>query len=642
MPLHGYVDQISRSLVMGWAVNTDHPEGQVWVSIHANGVHRGTCLTQHRRPGVTLPGGGAAPENCEFRFVFDPPLSAFDEHRIEVTEIWSGDVLPNGRRVLPQPLLTDRKDSWTPVILTSTGRTATTLLMNEFARHPDMVVADRYPYETKHIAYYSAAFRALVADADRERSTDPDTMLAPQRRQIIGSNPYNEPGLFHIAAPAKLLQDFYEDTIPSAYATMFRDLIVKFYAILAGSQGKSTASLFCEKGDIDEAARRGARLFFGAVKEIVVIRDPRDLLCSAMAFWKLSANEALAMLQMSVARLARIIRHAGSDTLVVRYEDLLLDPSGSRLAMANFIGLDRPAQPNEETGTLFEKHGTSGAPAASIDRWRRELTPELIAACDATFGYFMRDFDYNPSNATAWPAHRVAGSRERAAGDLVAAAGRHAVVAMLADLAGEGEDGQPSRQILALTFGRGDNGTGFLRKGWSVPEDGYVWSAAAESYLCLPPIRQSGEYRLYIVGDPLTHATKLPVQRVTVLLDGLDIGTACVRNSSMIEVPVPSAMAATGQTVTLTLRLPDAARPADIGDSKDTRLLGFALRRIVLCHVAAAVPAAGRFSSDAPAPDTLAPDTLAPDALAPDTLASENFGNTAASDTSISKGNHPS
>jgi hypothetical protein len=622
MPLYGYVDRISRSLILGWAVNTDHRDGQVWVSVHVNGVHRGTCLTQHRRPGVKLAGGEAAPENCEFRFEFVPPLSAFDEHRIEVSEIWSGEVLPNGKRVLPRPLQIEPQHNWNPVILTSTGRTATTLLMAEFARHPAMVVADRYPYEIKQVAYYSAAFRALVADADRVRSTHPDTMLAPETQHFIGSNPYNDPGLFAIATPEKLLRDHYELTIPSAYAVTFRDLIAKFYTTLAGAQGKPAASIFCEKGDIDEASRRGARLFFGTVREIVLIRDPRDLLCSAMAFWNLAAEEALDVLRSGLSRLARIIRLAGPDTLVIRYEDLLLDPTGSRLAIAKFIGLEQPPQPAEATGGLFERHGTAGNPAASIGRWKRDLSPELIAACDAGFGTFMRDFNYPPGNAARWPAPGIGASPVRDRGDLIVAEGRQAVATFLAELAGEPEGGQTLTPLLVLSFGSNENGTFFLRHGWSAPEDGFVWSNAARSNLSLPAIRHHGAWRLYIVGDPFTRATKLPVQRLTISLDGLDLGTACVRDSCVIEVPVPPAVAEAEHRVGLTMRLPDAARPVDFEGSDDTRLLGFALRRIVLCRVATSKPTTGRFV-----------------AYAHD---GENPGNMAASDTSISTGNPPS
>jgi hypothetical protein len=176
--------------------------------------------------------------------------------------------------------------------------------------------------------------------------------------------------------------------------------------------------------------------------------------------------------------------------------------------------------------------------------------------------------------------------------------------------------------LLALTFGSNENGTSFLRHGWSAAEDGFVWSNAPRCNLKLPAIRHHGAWRLYIVGDPFTRATTLPVQRVTVSLDGLDLGTACVRDSCVIEVSVPPGVAEADQPVALTMRLPDAARPADVEGSDDTRLLGFALRRVVLCRVATSEPTAGRSVAYA--------------------QAAENPGNMAASDTSTATGNRPS
>jgi hypothetical protein len=362
-------------------------------------------------------------------------------------------------------------------------------------------------------------------------------------------------------------------------------------------------------------------LFFGSVREIVVIRDPRDLLCSAMAFWNMSAEEALAVLRLGLARLARIIRYAGADTLVLRYEDLLLDPVGSRQAMAKFIGLDRPTQPAEATIALFDKHGTAGNPAASIGRWKRDLAPELVGACDATFGSFMRDFNYPPGHASRWPAPGAGRSQVRTGSELTVTEGHPAVATFLADLGGEGEDPQAPAPLLTLNFGTDENGSCFLRQGWSSPEDGYVWSNAAKSSVSLPAIRQRGAYRLYIVGDPFTRAEKLPVQCVTVSMSGLDLGTACVRDTCVIDVPVPAAVAEAEQTVVLTLGLPDAARPSDIQGGNDTRLLGLALRRIILCRVAASDPTERRFTGYA--------------------QTSQNPRNMAPSGTSISSGNRP-
>src|SRR5271165_1487805 len=280
MTLTGYVDEISRSVVEGWAIDTERPDEAVSISILVNGAHRGMCLTSHARTDLVLPNGEQMTAKCGFWFTFDPPLSPFVALRIEVIETWSARLLPNGSRDLARPRMDcDTSAGIRPVLLTSTCRAGTTLLMSEFARHSSVVIGDQYPYEIKQIAYHAAAFRALAADADWEHSTTPETMLAPEMHRIIGSNPYNKAGLFALGGHNGALREFYQSTLPSGLATLFQRFIVEFYTTLANAQGKSAAPYFCEKGDIDEAAVQGARLFFSDVKDIVIVRDPRDLLC---------------------------------------------------------------------------------------------------------------------------------------------------------------------------------------------------------------------------------------------------------------------------------------------------------------------------------------------------------------------------
>jgi hypothetical protein len=78
----------------------------------------GTCLAIHRRPGLMLP-NGATFERCESRFVFDPPLSVFEEQQIQVKESWSGTTLPNGQVTSPRPHLAGSPTRRTPIIVTS-------------------------------------------------------------------------------------------------------------------------------------------------------------------------------------------------------------------------------------------------------------------------------------------------------------------------------------------------------------------------------------------------------------------------------------------------------------------------------------------------------------------------------------------
>jgi len=430
-----------------------------------------------------------------------------------------------------------------PVILTSTGRAGTTLLMSEFVRQPGILVAGHYPFETKLISYYAAAFRALAANEDREHSTDPDRMFATENRKIIGHNPYNAPGYHSFAKDRTPFDRFFEQAVPEKLAALFRDLIFQYYELTKADSGKTRAAFFAEKGVLDDAPRQAVRLFFGNVREILMVRDPRDLMCSAMSFWKYSSADALKMLNETLPQLEAIHDTGASDTFFLRYEDLIEHPEVSRRAVYRFIGVNLGAENIvEPDADLFKAHGTSRNPAASIGRWQNDLNRDEVTTCDRAFASFLHRFGYSPA---------------------------------------EGVPRGPSI-VHDVTFGADGNSRAYLGEGWSEPETGFTWTSGSESRLQFPNPVAASIYTLELRVRPFVWQDRIPTQRMMLSINDIPISAIAVGHPGVLRASVPWTVIAAKSPVTLLLSLPDAARPSEIQGTEDRRRLAFAFERMTL------------------------------------------------------------
>ena len=171
MSLDGFVDEMSRDVVSGWAIDTDRPDQTVAVKVSVNGRVKKTVSTSISRPNV---GEGmkarikpelhhAITGSYGFALTFDPPLSIFQEQLLEVRFAATDELLWDGSKKLGIP--TSGNGKFSPLLVTGIGRYGSTLLMQRLARHPGIVVADRYPFEIKLISYYARAYQVLASGA---------------------------------------------------------------------------------------------------------------------------------------------------------------------------------------------------------------------------------------------------------------------------------------------------------------------------------------------------------------------------------------------------------------------------------------------------------------------------------------------
>ena len=195
MPVQGHVDMISLFGVSGWAIDWDHPQDLLDISIIVDGLEVGTCKADIERKGLKEALGRGASGMHEFRYAFDPPLPIRDNHHIEVVTTQRRFVLPNGRRTLYRPH--PGHSRLTPILLSSSGRSGSTMLMQEFATHPDIAVANAYPFEFKLTSYYASAWHVLTQPTYTTNPNEIEFAARAANDLLIGRNPWNRPEMLN-------------------------------------------------------------------------------------------------------------------------------------------------------------------------------------------------------------------------------------------------------------------------------------------------------------------------------------------------------------------------------------------------------------------------------------------------------------
>ena len=140
----------------------------------------------------------------------------------------------------------------------------------------------------------------------------------------------------------------------------------------------------------------------------MLVRDPRDVLCSWRAFArkKRIAEQNPELIDLPAATLAAswkaiyesVFREI-EEHMLLRYEDLCADPKARVSDFLGYLGLDwRPeVEKAFEENDTFRGHGTASSLEESMGRWRRELGPEDLEIVEGQCGELMAKFGYQPS-----------------------------------------------------------------------------------------------------------------------------------------------------------------------------------------------------------------------------------------------------
>jgi hypothetical protein len=403
-PAAGSTSDAYTLLVAGWVIGTPAP---VAVEVVDGGKVVRRAPVQLVRPGVAarFPELGSRPSG------YSTPLGLVGlaaNASLELRAVLAGDRrVPLGRFSLERtPLVAGERARFRPLMVTSLGRMGTTWLMRLLAEHPAIVARRSYPYELMVGRYWAHQLRVLSGPADYGCADTPDTFAENLFR--VGPNPFYGP-LLHDAPE---LEGWFGRQHVERMAGFCVETIDAFYEELARLQGQRSEGYFAEKFLPDHLPALMWELYPGA-REVVLVRDVRDVVCSMLAFNAKRGNQAFGRdhagddrefvhnLAGDLLRLRRSWEERADRIELVRYEDLVVDPAPVLRRVLAYAGLDHDDQvvagmverAGEEIAGLSE-HRTSAGPRQSIGRWRRDLAPELAAACNeemletlAAFGY---------------------------------------------------------------------------------------------------------------------------------------------------------------------------------------------------------------------------------------------------------------
>lgn len=309
-----------------------------------------------------------------------------------------------------EPLHTDFAPAIDPLLVTTLGRTGSTILMKVLATHPEITAFRPFEYEPRAATYWLGVMTTLTDPISYRRQMNPTGSI--DGAWWVG----NEPPLPRRLRDARLTQWLDGDAV-SQIAAFCQSRIEAVYQEVAAGSGPSSPRFFAEKYRPDRIPATMVELYARA-REVILVRDFRDMVASMFAYnvkrgregfrrdrYDDDAQYVVKQIKDSVSALAQAWSTRRATAHLIRYEDLVLDPEGTIASLLRYLGLD--AGPHAEAmatallarDPITEWHRTTPDPRASIGRWRDDLGEEARRMCEQTLATELQTFGYSLEEA---------------------------------------------------------------------------------------------------------------------------------------------------------------------------------------------------------------------------------------------------
>jgi hypothetical protein len=391
--------------VRGWAVGQDEPVTAV------EGLHEGSVLwhvpllLDRPRVAAQFPSqaGGDTVGFLALQSVLGLPL----RHEIEVRAVMEGGSRASIGSIVAEraPLETSFEPQRQPILITTFGRTGSMLLMRLLSSHPEVLSYKPHRFEQRIVSYWIDALLTLSNPVSFLRGVAPQAGVEDSMWWVGTEAPMPWP------LRDEPVQEWLGGEAVEALATVSQQRIDALYDQIAAATGGGGERFFAEKSNLRVSSV--ATELYPRGRELFLVRDFRDMLCSVFAFnakrgvtgfGRAQADSDMDYVERLggwAASMARAWERRRDRAHVVRYEDLVLEPERALAAVLEHVGIDSGAETIEamldrlrEDVPELREHPTSESAQSSVGRWRTDLGPELTAACEQAFGPALELFGY--------------------------------------------------------------------------------------------------------------------------------------------------------------------------------------------------------------------------------------------------------
>lgn len=316
------------------------------------------------------------------------------------------------------PLRTLYQPKLQPLVINSLGRSGTTWLMHLLAQHLKVGTYKNYPYELPVIEHF--LHNVLVHNAFEFQ---PDQIPYPEL-DVNDLFKLNRHRMYHVKDEP--LKYYFRKQQIEELAYFCQEQIDKYIEQILRFQerigeGLENPVYFAEKlinpsRDTEYLSRLIWELYPQG-REIILVRDFRDMFCSILSFMKKrdlkicfgldfqhahTEEEYVEITKQRIDFIWNCWETRKHKAHLVRYEDLIEKPLPILKGIFEYLNVDHDEatlqmilQKASKRNAEMTDHITSSTVDASLGRWKKDLSPELQRLCNEAFKPALEAFGYS-------------------------------------------------------------------------------------------------------------------------------------------------------------------------------------------------------------------------------------------------------